>query len=91
MTINYIETQTNQGIGININDIGTGAVTLSHADSYSNSDAGIYIIAKGTITLNNPDVTGNQGSTAGVYLHNDTGTGGIVVQGTSTAWGNIAR
>jgi hypothetical protein len=89
VTINYIETQTNQGIGINIHDTGTAAVTLSHADSYSNSDAGIYIIAKGTITLNNPDVTGNQGATAGVYLHNDTGTGGVIVQGTSTDWGEI--
>jgi hypothetical protein len=91
VSINYIETQSNHGIGININDIGTGAVTLSNADSYSNTAEGIYVIAKGTITLNNPDVAGNQASTAGVYLHNDGGTGGIVVQGTSTAWGNIAQ
>ena len=91
VTVNYIEAEINGGRGINIVNSGTGAVTLSNVEAYSNTAAGVYVIAKGTITLSNPDVTGNQGSNGGVYLRNDGGTGGVVVQGTAANTGSISE
>ena len=90
VTLNDIETDFNPGgNGLEIQEGGTGAVTLTNATSKSNGDMGILVTAKGTITLTNPNVQDNLSGSAGVSLDNTSGTGGIIVQGSSTNSGYI--